>query len=1293
MARIISKLNLNKTPQLVESNSIIFAKNIKLLKDGSIGQDDSIAKIDHVLPSLNIDNLSAYKIVGWIPYNTKFYLFLYNNPNSLILEYNELTNTYRKCDCSWSYSGGIIDGTCVVNLNGDILLNICEYKDDNTLLVPIKTINLSEAKNDDDESIYTQTPHIPFYNLSFLEYYNNNIPTGTYQFFIRYEIRENFYTHWFPASKEIFAGTRKIASTNQGPLQYIDTTIDSGSSFHFIVDKISEDFASNYKTFQVGFLLANDDTIVARSWKHFALDTTDIYFDYDQEYIEEIDTTDLLNVPYNLFNVKNITTFKNKLYVSNYIESNFNPDKEAIGNENLKSFIEGIHINLNNKVTDGGQSSYYGYRIASIVKNVNETYITKIDNRTIKNIVEELITDSETYIGTQGRDYTDQLKGIRMDISMDPIDLPYSEPGDTYHMGPYDPTDPPTSGFTNNFSDLIDYIANQFAGFGANGNFYSALANYNSNIVGEICIQRLEYNFNNVMCYDFHITFSVSLNQLVLYSEQIYENAYTLMPGQQYDFYVHLVKNTGEYTNGYKIGNVFVDLITNKTAIGSHKIFYPSFTFDYVLPEEYNACFISMVHTKYNTSEVFNVRTVDEGTYGDNLDLDLTLYKDYDKLNILNVTDETETEGNYYASYDSSYFVTFGSKGKVKVDANDAGDTLFIRMKYDGNEKYSQLTRITPYIIPTIAEGETDYTYDNYKDLNLVSYICNVRVLYDNFKRYVAGDQVYVKGTSQDTGMLTVDNLTKEEYEAWLNQDSSEAPNTDSFIIYSNYNLNYISLREDEKLNPKIISKTFSVEGEGEDDETTTVRGLSIQYESMTLSEVYELVSMYKDYTRKLYQPYTNKSIIKFDNTVRSSIPVGDESKINLFKFNAVDYYNVPTDKGIIINMKAVGEAILVHTEDSMYKFTGSNSLTANGGEDVAMKEGEPFDTGIQEIFGSEFGFAGLRKKSHHTITENGYTFYDADANVFYLYGGQDQTIPLSDSIEKLINRNSISEVKFANDYYNDRIFIYIKFTDNKCVTLSFNFRVKSFISLHDFIYDDSFHTKTKCYLFDKTQNKIYTIKHNSARSYSDLAINNDTLYPSKQSFNIIDGEIINMTGKEQSSIIDIIFKEDYASVKTLNSINWICNKIAGFNATGDNFKYVAEEDLTPYPAGFIRIYTDASSTDLIEIFKSTNPYALGTTGSGTPIQLDEVEEGLRSPINPRPYVNLASYKYARYNLGKWTFNYFRNILNTIDITNSQSASDNKSLIYGKYIVVRFIFSSNDNFKLEDIEFNIAPFN
>ena len=39
MAQIVSKLNLNKTPSTVESNSLVFSKNIRLDIDGSIHRD------------------------------------------------------------------------------------------------------------------------------------------------------------------------------------------------------------------------------------------------------------------------------------------------------------------------------------------------------------------------------------------------------------------------------------------------------------------------------------------------------------------------------------------------------------------------------------------------------------------------------------------------------------------------------------------------------------------------------------------------------------------------------------------------------------------------------------------------------------------------------------------------------------------------------------------------------------------------------------------------------------------------------------------------------------------------------------------------------------------------------------------------------------------------------------------------------------------------------------------------------------------------------------------------------
>ena len=45
MAKIISKLNLNRTPQLAEDYSLVYARNIKLTKDGAITRDDGVDKL------------------------------------------------------------------------------------------------------------------------------------------------------------------------------------------------------------------------------------------------------------------------------------------------------------------------------------------------------------------------------------------------------------------------------------------------------------------------------------------------------------------------------------------------------------------------------------------------------------------------------------------------------------------------------------------------------------------------------------------------------------------------------------------------------------------------------------------------------------------------------------------------------------------------------------------------------------------------------------------------------------------------------------------------------------------------------------------------------------------------------------------------------------------------------------------------------------------------------------------------------------------------------------------------
>lgn len=369
-----------------------------------------------------------------------------------------------------------------------------------------------------------------------------------------------------------------------------------------------------------------------------------------------------------------------------------------------------------------------------------------------------------------------------------------------------------------------------------------------------------------------------------------------------------------------------------------------------------------------------------------------------------------------------------------------------------------------------------------------------------------------------------------------------------------------------------------------------------------------------------------------------------------------------------------------------MFKFTGSNTLQSNTGE-IQQTETDVFQTGVSEIFGSDFGFAGLQDKNAAITTEAGYIFYDGDSKIIYMYSGNGQIVKLSDSIEKLFRYDTLNNVSFANDYYNNRFFTCLHFKE-KDVTLSYSFNEesKSFISLHDFSFNNAFNTKTKCYFIteDDTTLKNNTICKIDKSTYGLYRyVNNNDIYP--QNKKIINESYINSNNKSINinttlfnSIVDVVENTNYENIKTLNWINWNCSTIENefpiYSNDSNYFNALASID-APYPCKTITIYTDTCSTEELDCSNISNDKSI-------------------TNISTSPY-----YKYPRYNQGFWTLNYFRNVLNANDKfkyleqkydsrINASYRSDDNSLIEGKYFVTRFTFDSDEDFKLETINFN-----
>lgn len=1434
MARIVPKLNLNKTPQSVDNNSLIFAKNIKLLKDNTIGRDSGIEDI--IFPT----ELNDYSLVGQIPYNTKIYLFFHNarEDKSCIYEYNEQNNEFTKCKTGWHYSGGIIEGLVTVNLRTDTLLTINEYfenYDDSKPLIPIKTINLSESSDSDNESIYSNAPVIPILNFISVGTYNNIIPNGTYQFFVRYEIHKNHYTSWFPCSSELFTANIYHSDTAQGTVRYMDPTLNTNQSFVFSIEKLDNAFDNVYKSFQVGYIIAHDDVVKAKSWKHFPMTTTHIYFDYDAEYTKDIDIQELLRPVLNLYNVKNLTSFKNKLYVSNYIESDYNKKDivDLVKNwkvdyyiKNMKNIGTYLYKSLpanDTKVTyeDANEetkeediiTSFGSYNnISAILNNRNElldnsigyieetnTHATEEENETYifkPGSIEPMFVAYEDVVGTfsgNGDDYRNRLSmewwfnkayknenqisnSSNLCYSLNTIAILRTE------------TDNPTKiedtdvinryGFNEDLwhedklnvwkdqtlgrNHVRNTIASSIVGFLAEGDdkgkpvfsfndedgtehsysvykfreFFTNFRLCNSSDVGSsqgvvYVDPEVGYKTKSGKTYlppdkvKHYYVFNV--RQQMLYRDYYYHlvanditkgsdfertNVKTLIPFQSYNFYIHFVKNTGEITNGYLIDEYTQEYIKD---CQDHVQLIPKFIYDnkndkYSSYKEtlknfgYKYYFFSIAKTSKTVAELINKYSVETDdstednpkhrTIFDCIDIDTLQLPLVSSIPIYGLRDDDNNKSNinnllnYTGTYidsgqlEKNFTRLFGASGKVLLQDTDvdyaAGvEQWFVILDTKANTDILELIKCTKYfkiddgIADTIIEISDD-------DANLQDYICTVSKKVDNeLDKFISSTDYFDKKVLQlgyDINSATT---------VGLNDIVEYMPivNTKHTLIYSTFNLNFLSLTN----NINRLIRKFEYK-DPDTEEVRSSRQMISAFNSLTLSDLYTFPAMYKDYIRRYYSTYSVDNTTNYNNTIRSSALEGDENKTYVYMFLAEDTYNIPTDKGRIVNLISSGDAVLVHTQDSIFKFTGKVALTS-ADTMVQTTESNIFDTGIQEVVGSKYGFAGLRNKYHSLLCQFGYIFWDADVNVIYAYTGEGQMSPISDPINKILNFKKVTDIKFCEDYYNDRFFIHVTYEDKNSLLLSYNIKAKSFISLHDFTFDKTFNTKTNTYFVRKlnTKNFLYKLS-NTNIDYSGLYVAN-SVYPS-----IAYVDLSNPDKDIPAAIIDIIFNDSYESIKTLDSISWICSEIDETHIVppGDTHLFLAEEKLDrTYPGNTLRIYTDSCASEIINILKASNYYDLYKQKIGNTDKYKEVDALDKNELHTPTSVISESYKLPRYNLGKWSFNYFRDILN-INGPHSTGISDNSSLIYGKYFVFRFVFSNNINFKFENFSVNIS---
>jgi len=141
------------------------------------------------------------------------------------------------------------------------------------------------------------------------------------------------------------------------------------------------------------------------------------------------------------------------------------------------------------------------------------------------------------------------------------------------------------------------------------------------------------------------------------------------------------------------------------------------------------------------------------------------------------------------------------------------------------------------------------------------------------------------------------------------------------------------------------------------------------------------------------YNP--NNTLDEFPNLIiKSSTNQNDENAKGLRTFLAANYYEMPKDKGEIINLESNGSTLLIHHKDGIYKTVSEVTLPTNE-VDVTLGSGNIFRIEPQEILPTKRGYAGTQHPSSCLMTKGGYFFVDYKRGKIFL---------MSDKLEEISN-------------------------------------------------------------------------------------------------------------------------------------------------------------------------------------------------------------------------------------------------------------------------------------------------
>jgi len=918
MSNLKFQLNANKHPKDCPSNSLVYAHNIRVSDDFSCLQNEE-SIVGHPTINTYIEKF-AYNIVSVIPCNKELVIFVTNSERpgkATILRYNEVDDIIVHMYSDLEYSGGKIIGTFTYNINSELIIAFSEYSENGN--VPLKTVNLgvwngentvSDERNFSDGK-FAFNPEVKIPSINSFDYVPGNSYKGWYYYFIRYKINKNDYTRWFPIGFPIFVTSLDIKNIfkyglNNG-LRDNNTISDS-----FILNGASDYISSKedttdesvlinisnldktYKCFQIGFCCISKT--YAKAFRTADINTPTSIYVSSFEYITNIsncieyNVNDLILNTYNYYNVGNVINYKNRLYISNYKESN-QPTitKEELGNIRLRLIPENVEysdIKYKDLWTDIESST--NLQTDSVPANPRLYFETSYSSSII------LRTDEE--IAYIDQDFNHCFILTTNQNKIRPANYATEESGGqirivlTFKIG-YD-----------------FYSCTLRLSIGGTGNRILKVIdsdNFDSEIIAALKFQYI--NTNN------------SFKDRKIQS--------TLLPGEVYNFYIHFINKYGEPTVGYRIPNTVKFKITN-----SDTEYFPIRIDDdkFLLVNVNQRIFADNDHRNIiinpNTNKIANrnfmsydsssnTYTFSNVTYNfdtirtvmTNLLVDYNIYKIKnnitwnDLFSTILYDIENETTFSYHTNTNGdSLFKVPDSKFNYDSSSNTIKTTIF-NFKFD----------LTNFTLP---EGYIGY-YFSYEKFEKQNKVDGILTKFDVFNQDSIGTQ-YKKYNDENEDTLEYVNFYSSQLDIADNLDldynllrisntailnhsnSTQSYNVDKIDLSTKYPINYNNVEFPENLqidgsdytiNPHVYCLIDSFEYKKGGTITDGKFGIGTSLSIKLASDEYTKV------INKIFDnvDFVKASIIKINKNIYTN-----ENKI-LIKFTDIYYYNT-TKSGTI---------------------------------------------------------------------------------------------------------------------------------------------------------------------------------------------------------------------------------------------------------------------------------------------------------------------------------------------------------------------------------------------------------